>query len=138
MPKLSSAARWCLTLLSGCNGAGPNFDNRNITRSMEALVKKGLVRRHPQTQYFQITDAGIEALWPSIETAPRDGTPVRLWARDAMMVPMRWNVSGRNSLVQPGEGIWEHPSGELTWSEYDPAGAPTHWHPIPAHMLPLL
>ncbi len=66
--------------------------------------------------------------WQPIETAPRDGTVVLLWATDAPACEMYWDPAGRNLLVQSGPGIWTHPSGELTWSEQFGAG-PTHWMP---------
>lgn len=69
-------------------------------------------------------------VWNPIHTAPRDGTLVRLWAPDAPIVEMRWNPAGTNLIAQRGPGIWEHPSGELTWSEAHPDGAPTHWLPV--------
>lgn len=62
-----------------------------------------------------------------IESAPRDGTLIILRADDAPDMVMRWNASGRNALVQPGPGIWETETGDVTWSEYRAGSGPTHW-----------
>ena len=68
--------------------------------------------------------------WQPIETAPRDGTTIFLWAKDAGgPFPMAWEASGFNPLFSKSMGIWVLLGGGLTWTEDDPAGAPTHWRP---------
>lgn len=67
-----------------------------------------------------------------IDTAPRDGTPVQLWAEDADVngAVMKWNPTGRNAVFQPDvDGIWELLGGGMTWSEARGFG-PTHWRPL--------
>ena len=61
--------------------------------------------------------------WQPIETAPKDGTPVDLWATwpGNAMPPRRipdafWNAN---------RGEWSHSAG-YTWL------VPTHWMPTPA------
>ena len=72
--------------------------------------------------------------WQPIATAPRDGTIVDLtWMDDGEaqeIWPMQWGHIQRNGLFAPGvTGMWIVPDGSLTWTEHDPAGAPTHWRP---------
>lgn len=75
--------------------------------------------------------------WQTMETAPRDGTTVWLTWMDegqpADTFPMVWNDFAGNPLVQDGRGIWCLRSDDgqihMTWTEADPAGAPTHWRP---------
>lgn len=78
--------------------------------------------------------------WRPIETAPRDGTEVILtWMEDGEpqeQWPMVWDTRLKNPLVQAGAGIWvvrtRDGRPEFTWSEANPAGAPTHWRPLDA------
>lgn len=69
--------------------------------------------------------------WQPIETAPRDGTTILVWAdgetSDGHL--MRWRPEGFNPLVSLKAGLWEHPTGGYTWSEDRDAG-PTHWRPL--------
>jgi len=67
--------------------------------------------------------------WQPMSTAPRNGTLVRLRGTDAPTVEMRWDAEA-TSWVQPGKGLWVHPSGLLTWSEHRPEGAPEEWAPV--------
>ena len=74
--------------------------------------------------------------WQGIATAPRDGTIIELtWMDDGKpqeIWPMQWSHIQRNGLFAPGVvGMWVVPDGSLTWTEHDPAGAPTHWRPSP-------
>lgn len=75
--------------------------------------------------------------WRPIETAPRDGTIVRVGAPDDEWFTMKWNPRGYNEIFQPEPtGIWETPDGSLTWTDADGAG-PTHWAPrLPTHPSP--
>lgn len=77
--------------------------------------------------------AQIEALeslvaWRPIETAPKDGTHVDLWAGEERVADCRWNISRRR---------WEH----WGWGDYDGMDMvkvdfePTHWIPIPSAPL---
>lgn len=69
--------------------------------------------------------------WQDIETAPRDGTVVLLWAEDAAgPVEMAWDPEGFNPLASLRKGIWVGYGGQLTWSE-DRGAGPTHWMPLP-------
>lgn len=63
-----------------------------------------------------------------IETAPRDGTVIEVFAEDAGAFLMRWNPSGENCLVSKSPGIWECPGGNFTWCEDDGFG-PEWWRP---------
>lgn len=68
--------------------------------------------------------------WQPINTAPRDGTIVELWAKDAGgPYPMAWDAQGFNPLVSSRRGIWVLLGGGLTWCDEDAGGAPTHWQP---------
>jgi hypothetical protein len=75
----------------------------------------------------------IEALeslvaWRPIETAPKDGTHVDLWAGEERVADCRWNIS---------RSRWEH----WGWGDYDGMDMvkvdfePTHWIPIPSAPL---
>ena len=73
--------------------------------------------------------------WQDIGTAPRDGTIIELtWMDDGKpqeIWPMQWAHIQRNDLFAPGiVGMWIIPDGSMTWTEHDPAGAPTHWRPL--------
>ncbi len=68
-----------------------------------------------------------------IETAPRDGTLIRLGHPDeGVFHNMRWNSNGTNPIFQPGvTGIWEHidAHGNVahTWSEAQGFGPSLWW-----------
>jgi hypothetical protein len=57
--------------------------------------------------------------WRSIETAPRDGTIIEVMDPDCGTFQMRWNPAGHNPIFQReyGNGIWECPGNNFTWSE---------------------
>lgn len=63
-----------------------------------------------------------------IDTAPRDGTLVEVYADGDGPFVMRWNASGTNWLVSKQPGIWEAADAAFTWCEDDGMG-PTHWRP---------
>ena len=65
--------------------------------------------------------------WRPIETAPRDGTPVLLWASDFKGATAR---TAQFRLHPCGSGLWllaESATQEL----YLIAGQATHWAPLP-------
>jgi hypothetical protein len=70
--------------------------------------------------------------WRSIETAPRDGTVIEVMDPDCGRFQMRWNPAGHNPIFQReyGNGIWECPGNNFTWSEDEGAG-PRYWRPAP-------
>lgn len=74
--------------------------------------------------------------WQTIESAPRDGTLIRVgWKEpeDAEMqewFTMQWAHVQKNGLFPGVVGMWVEPTGAFTWNEADPAGAPTHWAPV--------
>lgn len=69
--------------------------------------------------------------WRSIDSAPRDGTIIRVMAEEEWF-EMRWNPQGSNEHFQPDPvGIWETPDASMTWSE-DRGYGPTHWAPVEA------
>ncbi len=60
--------------------------------------------------------------WKSIETAPKDGTPVLLWHKFLVMpAACFWDAD---------EGMWSSTLGRSVWSEGGDDG-PSHWHEIP-------
>src|SRR5437762_1330141 len=74
------------------------------------------------------------AEWQPIETAPKDGTIIRLTWMDndhpQEIWPMQWAHIMRNGLFPGKVGMWTTPDGSLTWNDSDPNGAPTHWMPL--------
>lgn len=66
--------------------------------------------------------------WQPIETAPRNGTRILVWAEGDGPFEMHWNTMGWNWLVSRQLGIWE--GDGFTWYEADGHG-PTHWMPLP-------
>lgn len=75
------------------------------------------------------------AEWQPIETAPRDGTLIRLTWMDGGepqdQMTMRYSPIQRNGLFPGVVGMWVAPDASMTWNEADPDGAPTHWRPLP-------
>lgn len=73
--------------------------------------------------------------WRDIETAPKDGRVIVLtWFEDGKpqeQWPMLWGHIQRNGLFPGKLGMWTTPDGSVTWNDDDPAGAPTHWMPLP-------
>lgn len=65
--------------------------------------------------------------WQPIETAPRDGTPVEVWADGMMSSVMRWD-SKFVSPISETPGCWVEVDGPCVWSEGAGCG-PTHWRP---------
>ena len=79
--------------------------------------------------------------WQTMDSAPRDGTPVELtWMENGKpqeIWPMRWCHIQRNEFFAPGKvGMWTLLGGGLTWNDDHPDGAPTHWRPYVAESDP--
>lgn len=74
--------------------------------------------------------------WKTIESAPKDGTIIILtWLDDNKpqdQFAMQWAHIQRNGLFPGKVSMWTTPNGSFTWNDDDPAGAPTHWIPVPA------
>lgn len=73
--------------------------------------------------------------WQPIETAPRDGSFLKLCWMEEDMIPndvvfMQWGHIQRNGLFPDKVGMWVHPSGSYTWND-EGDGGPTHWMPLP-------
>lgn len=73
--------------------------------------------------------------WQPIDTAPKDGTLVRLcWMDDGLandQVIMQWGHIQQNALFPGKVGMWVAKNGVMTWND-DGEGGPTHWMPLPA------
>ena len=74
--------------------------------------------------------------WQPIETAPRDGTIILLYAKPTV-------VAGRWSDAGTGKYPWDFLDGETSDPEAWPLNAmhdneygPTHWMPLPEPPLP--
>ena len=89
------------------------------------------------------TDAGLTARvlsseWQPIETAPKDGTLIRIgwkFPEDAEMQEwfvMRWGHIQKNGLFPNAVGMWVAPDASMTWNDEDKDGAPTHWQHLPS------
>lgn len=68
--------------------------------------------------------------WLPYETAPKDGTMVQLRAEDEGPFEMYWDAD-RLGMVSTSKGVWVLRGGGMTWCDELPAGAPTHWAPLP-------
>ena len=68
--------------------------------------------------------------WLSIDSAPRNMTEIEVMDPDCGQFLMRWNPAGHNPMFQKeyGNGIWECPGGNFTWSEDEGCG-PRYWRP---------
>jgi hypothetical protein len=72
--------------------------------------------------------------WQPIETAPKDGTVIHVWA-DGFEWPetVRWEFYDENTAKEIGEdGYWSYAEGML--AEYTDGCEPetwTHWRPLP-------
>lgn len=75
--------------------------------------------------------------WQPIETAPKDGTLIKIgwkFPGDTDMQEwfvMQWSHIQRNGLYPGVVGMWVAPDGSFTWNADNPDGAPTHWMPLP-------
>lgn len=74
--------------------------------------------------------------WLPIETAPKDGTVIRVgwkFPEDEKMqewFTMQWGDIQKNAMFPGKVGMWVAPNGEFTWND-DGDGGPTHWMPLP-------
>jgi len=74
--------------------------------------------------------------WQPIETAPKDGTVIRLAWFDGETLgewfTMQWGHVQQNGLFPGAVGMWVAPDGSMTWNEHPTlGGGPTHWQPPP-------
>lgn len=107
---------------------------------VEGDVRAGELTHEEQTKAAQAAVAAIEARgmlsqgWRDIESAPRDGTVIDLWANGVRYCDCFWHPDdarvGQNYIVGAGDG-------ELDWYTYQDGGYwlgvnPTHWQPLPA------
>lgn len=67
--------------------------------------------------------------WRSIDTAPRDGTPIEVRCDEEGPFEMYWDRAGFNPLVSSEYGIWMSAGRHFTWCE-DSGFGPTHWRPL--------
>lgn len=65
--------------------------------------------------------------WRPITTAPRDGTPIEVFAEGIASAVMHWNPKLVSPITET-PGCWVEIDGPYTWSEGDDYG-PTHWRP---------
>ena len=73
--------------------------------------------------------------WQPIETAPKDGTKIDLWADGGRLVDARWRSISEMHEDDPETYAWYWPEieteGEYArWVEVQIGIAPTHWKPI--------
>ncbi|OAM75222.1 hypothetical protein A3840_14850 [Devosia elaeis] len=74
--------------------------------------------------------------WETINTAPKDGTLIRVgWKEpsDTRMqewFTMRWGHIQRNGLFPENTGMWVTPDGSMTWNGGPDDHGPTHWSPV--------
>lgn len=75
--------------------------------------------------------------WQDIETAPKDGTLIRIGWKDEgdermqEWFMMRWGHIQKNGLFPDNTGMWVAPDGSMTWNGSAGDGGPTHWMPLP-------
>lgn len=63
--------------------------------------------------------------WQTMETAPKDGTQIDLWARGERLANARWNAKAKC-----WEWYWIDDFDGMGWVRVDIP--PTHWMPLPA------
>lgn len=74
-----------------------------------------------------------EGQWQPIETAPKDGTLIKIgWKENADKTMqewfvMRWGAIQKNGLFPDNIGMWVSPDGSMTWNGSAEDFGPTHW-----------
>lgn len=89
-------------------------------------AKKAAIAIRAQAEHIAALESMVA--WRPIETAPKDGTHIDLWAGEERVADCRWNVRSKR---------WEY----WAWGDFDGMAMvkvdynPTHWMPIPAAPL---
>lgn len=98
----------------------------------DAAVDSGYAYTHnPHNQFVtEYVRADLVPQWQTIETAPKDGTSVLVWAR------WDWDGMAGDGCSEPYDAQVAHYEGKnffaKTFNPYvDIAVNPTHWMPIP-------
>jgi hypothetical protein len=94
--------------MSKANPRTPHFGQRGIVLSREAIVLS--------------REAGAVQIWQPIETAPRDGSKILLWAR------VHSPADATSSVMV---GLFDISFGWVTASYGGTPIVPTHWMPLP-------
>lgn len=95
--------------------------NRYVTPQTAAIIEQLL-----------FTQDQLDAKWQSFETAPKNGTEISVWRKDAGVFTAKWTASygdgdhGEFGMDHNGPECWFTPAGE------DLSGdLPTLWQPLP-------
>lgn len=74
--------------------------------------------------------------WQPIDTAPKDGTLIRIGWKEPHHADMqewftmRWCHIQTNGFFPGMVGMWCAPDGSFTWNGTVDDGGPTHWMPV--------